>query len=200
MPRQFKTARLMKKLSLPEAAEQLGISRVALNAWEIEKKTPSVERVENMADLYGVSTDFLLGRSNSFDLSENKLISPKSLAFMHGKPVWSNKYGWMLVDSVNKKLITDCEHAVSFTDAGELYNNPLPFSESDTPSREPLDRDKLTYGSEIWVEPISMDCNLRQELRGWYRVKHHAIENEAGNRFTLDSYGSKWLAFSDFTE
>lgn len=200
MPRQFKTARLMKKLSLPEAAKQLGISRAALNAWEIEKKTPSVERVENMADLYGVSTDFLLGRSDSSDLPANKLISPKSLSFMHGKPIWSNKYGCMLVDAVNKKLIIDCEHTVSFADAGELYNNPLPFSESATPSGEPLDRDKLTYGSEIWVEPISADTELRQELRGWYRVKHHAIENEAGNRFTLDSYGAKWIAFLNLTE
>lgn len=200
MPRQFKTARLMKKMSLYEAAQKLGISTTALNSWENGKKTPSVERVENMADLYGVSTDFLLGRSNLFDLSENKLISPKSLTFMHGKPVWSNKYGWMLVDVVNKKLITDCEHTVSFADAGELYNNPLPFSESATPSGEPLDRDKLTYGSEIWVEPISADTELRQELRGWYRVKHHAIENEAGNRFTLDSYGAKWIAFLNLTE
>lgn len=200
MPRQFKTARLMKKMSLSEAAQKLGISTTALNSWENGKKTPSVERVENMADLYGVSTDFLLGRSDLFHLSADSPISQKSLIFMHGKPIWSNKYGWMLVDSVNKKLITDCEHTISFDDAGELYSNPMPFSDSVMPSGEPLNRNELTYGSEIWVEPISMDSTLRQELRGWYRIKHHAIENEAGNRFTLDSYGAKWIAFSDFTE
>ena len=197
MPRQFKTARLIKKLSLSEAAEQLGISTSALNSWELGKKTPSVERVESMANLYGVSTDFLLGRSDLFHLSADSPISQKSLIFMHGKPVWSNKYGWMLVDSISKKLIIDCNNMIPFTDAGELYGNPAPFSESVTPSGEPLNRDELVCGTEIWVEPISMDTTLRQELRGWYRVKHHAIENEAGNRFTLDSYGAKWIAFAN---
>ena len=200
MPRQFKTARLIKKLSLSEAAQKLGISTTALNSWENGKKTPSVERVENMADLYGVSTDFLLGRSDLFRLSADSPISQKSLIFMHGKPVWSNKYGWMLVDSINKKLIIDCNNMIPFADAGELYGNPVPFSDSVTPSGEPLGKDELTYGAEIWVEPISADTELRQELRGWYRVKHHAIENEAGNRFTLDSYGAKWIAFSNITE
>ena len=200
MSRQFKTARLMKKLSIAEAAQKLGISKTALNSWESEKKTPSVEKVESMADLYGVSTDFLLGHSDLFHLSADAPISQKTLILMHGKPVWSNKYGWMLVDSISQKLIMDCNNMIPFTDAGDLYGNSMPFSESVTPGGEPLDRDELTYGSEIWVEPISMDFNLRQELRGLYRVKHHAIENEAGNRCTLDSDGAKWIAFSKITE
>ena len=58
-----------------------------------------------------------------------------------------------------------------------------------------LGREELVYGMQVWVEPISPDETLRQELRGWYRVKHHAIENEAGNRFILDSCGAKWLAY-----
>ena len=149
-----------------------------------------------MADLYSVSVDFLLGRLNS----TSSPISPKSLILMHGKPVWSSKYGWMLVDSISKKLIIDCNHTIPFTDAGELYGNPTPFSESVTPNGEPLERDELVYNSEIWVEPISTDTALRQELRGWYRGKHHAIENEAGNRFTLDSYGAKWIAFADIND
>ncbi len=196
MPRQFKTARLMKKLSLAEAAQKLGISKTALNSWENEKKTPSVERVESMADLYSVSVDFLLGRLNS----TNSPISQKSLILLHGKPVWSSKYGWMLVDSISEKLIIDCNHMIPFTNAGELYGNPAPFSESVISGTEPLERDDLVYNSEIWVEPISIDTTLRQELRGWYRVKHHAIENEAGNRFTLDSYGAKWIAFANMNE
>ena len=58
-----------------------------------------------------------------------------------------------------------------------------------------LGREELVYGMQVWVEPISPDEALRQELQGWYRVKHHAIENEAGNRFILDSCGAKWLAY-----
>lgn len=102
----------MKKLSLAEAAQKLGISKTALNSWESEKKIPSVERVEGMANLYGVSADFLLGRSDLFHLSADAPISQKSLILMHGKPVWSNKYGWMLVDSISEKLIINCNHRI----------------------------------------------------------------------------------------
>ena len=51
--------------------------------------------------------------------------------------------------------------------------------------------------NEIWVEPISVDTDLRQELRGWYYVKKRWVENEYGNKFYLDAYGAKWLAFNN---
>ena len=63
-PRQFKTARQINKLKVIEAAEKLGVSQPTLSAWEGERKSPSIDGLENMADLYGVTTDFLLGRSD----------------------------------------------------------------------------------------------------------------------------------------
>ena len=48
----------------------------------------------------------------------------------------------------------------------------------------------------IWVEPITTDYDLAAELRGWYRLRgRRLVENEYGNRFYLDTYGAKWLAF-----
>lgn len=38
---------------------------------------------------------------------------------------------------------------------------------------------------------------FRNELRGWYKVKARWVENEFGNRFYFDVYGSKWLAFDE---
>ena len=49
--------------------------------------------------------------------------------------------------------------------------------------------------TQIWLEPISPDSDLRTELRGWYQVKKHYVQNEYGNRFYLDTYEAKWLAF-----
>ena len=89
-----------------------------------------------------------------------------------------------------------CNIVVPFEQAAELFIIPPAFAENRVPNSEPLSRNELQYGLQIWVEPISADSSLREELRGWYRVKHHAIENECGNRFSLDSYGAKWLAFS----
>ena len=65
MKNKFRTARQLKKLKAIEAAELLGISQPTLSAWETGNKVPSVEGLEKMADLYGVTTDFLLGRSES---------------------------------------------------------------------------------------------------------------------------------------
>lgn len=200
MKNKFRTARQLKKLKVIEAAELLGISQPTLSAWETGNKTPSVEGLEKMADLYGVTTDFLLGRTDiklSFD--NRAILNKKLLPVMHEKPVWSAKHGWMLVDYANSHLV-GCNIIIPFEQAEELFIAPPKFAESIIPSSEPLSRNELQYGLQIWVEPISADSSLREELRGRYRVKHHAVENECGNRFSLDSYGAKWLAFSEKLE
>ena len=200
MKNKFRTARQLKKLKVIEAAELLGISQPTLSAWETGNKVPSVEGLEKMAVLYGVTTDFLLGRSESehyFD--DMTVLNKKLLPVMHEKPVWSAKHGWMLVDYA-KSCLTGCNTTVPFEQAAELFIIPPEFAENRIPNSEPLSRNELQYGLQIWVEPISADSSLREELRGWYRVKHHAIENECGNRFSLDSYGAKWLAFSEKSE
>lgn len=200
MKNKFRTARQLKKLKVIEAAELLGISQPTLSAWETGNKAPSVEGVEKMADLYGVSTDFLLGRSESEHCFDSRtILNKKLLPVMHEKPIWSEKHGWLLVDCANSRLIGS-KFNIAFEQAGELYIVPPKFAESRIPNSEPLLRNELKYDLQVWVEPISPDSKLREELRGRYRVKHHAAENECDNRFSLDSYGAKWLAFSDYTE
>ena len=200
MKNKFRTARQLKKLKVIEAAELLGISQPTLSAWETGNKAPSVEGVGKMADLYGVTTDFLLGRTDSEHSFDNMVsLNKKLLPILHEKPVWSAKQGWMLVDYAKSHLI-GCNIIIPLEKAEELFVAPPTFAESSIPNSEPLLRNELQYGLQIWVEPISADSSLREELRGWYRVKHHAIENECGNRFLLDSYGAKWLAFPEKSE
>lgn len=200
MKNKFRTARQLKKLKVIEAAELLGISQPTLSAWETGNKSPSVEGLEKMADLYGVTTDFLLGRTDSQHSFDNMVsLNKKQLPILHEKPVWSARHGWMLVDYAKSHLI-GCNIIIPLEKAEELFIAPPTFAESSIPNSEPLSRNELQYGLQIWVEPISADSSLREELRGWYRVKHHAIENECGNRFSLDSYGAKWLAFPEKSE
>ena len=200
MKNKFRTARQLKKLKVIEAAELLGISQPTLSAWETGNKAPSVEGLEKMADLYGVTTDFLLGRTDNERIFDNMVsLNKKLLPVLHEKPVWSAKHGWMLVDYAKSHLV-GCNITIPFEQAEELFIAPPKFAESSIPNSEPLSRSELQYGLQIWVEPISADSSLREELRGRYRVKHHAIENECGNRFSLDSYGAKWLAFSEKSE
>ena len=106
MARQFKLARQFKNIKAVEAAELLGVSQPTLSAWETGRKSPSVDSLEKMADLYGVTTDFLLGRTKQLVNHAKEPIPIEALPVMHGYPVWSSKFGWMLVDAVEKKLVT----------------------------------------------------------------------------------------------
>ncbi len=196
MPRQFKQARQFNKLKMTEAAEKLGISQPTLSAWEGERKSPSIDGLEHMADLYGVTTDFLLGRTEQNGLSATAPIPLESLPVFHGKPVWSTEYGWLLVNAIERVLMLPNGQALPFTDSKELYTLPQLFSEPILPSGRPLTLSEIKELEQIWLEPISPDSDLRNELRGWYQVKGRLVQNEYGNRFYLDTYGAKWLAFS----
>lgn len=58
----FRECRAVSGLTQRDAAQKLGISIGSLCTWEKEKANPSVMTLCKMADLYGVSTDQLLGR------------------------------------------------------------------------------------------------------------------------------------------
>ena len=80
--------------------------------------------------------------------------------------------------------------------AGSVYAAQPPFYEASLPDSKPLSKHELQNYQEVWLEPISHDTELREQLRGTYRVYEHRAENNFGNRFSLDTYGVKWLAFS----
>lgn len=195
MPRKFKEARQINKLKVIEAAAKLGISQPTLSAWEGERKSPGLDNLENMADLYGVTTDYLLGRSEQGESDPNVPILIKTLPIFHGKPVWSAKYGWLLVNAIDKVLLFPDGRTMPFTDCGELFVAAPLFSEPVLPDSAPLTLSDIRKRGQIWVEPISPDSELRDELRGWYQVKDWFVQNEYGNRFYLDVYRAKWLAF-----
>lgn len=63
--KRLKQAREMKKLSQIEAAKKLGISNGTLSGYERNYRDPDTNILEKMADLYEVSTDYLLGRTDN---------------------------------------------------------------------------------------------------------------------------------------
>ena len=195
MPRKFKEARQINKLKVIEAAAKLGVSQPTLSAWEGERKSPGLDNLENMADLYGVSTDYLLGRSEPGAGDPNVPIPIKALPVFHGKPVWSAQYGWLLVNAIDKIFLSPDGRAIPFADCGKLFASAQLFSEPTLPDCSPLSLSDVKKSEQIWLEPISPDSKLRDELRGWYQVQGRFVQNEYGNRFYLDTYGAKWLAF-----
>ena len=64
-----------------------------------------------------------------------------------------------------------------------------------SPTAKPISYDDLKKYESLWIQPISPDSFLREELSGWYQVKSFYVENEYGTRFLFDTYGTKWIAF-----
>ena len=176
MARQYKNARKRQKLIVKDAAAKLDISPSTLGAWESERKAPSIESLEAMADLYQVSTDYLLGREETTPTTSLPL--PRELLkIYHGKSVWSSDYGWVLVNSSKCVLVCVDGSMVSFENAGSVYAAQPPFYEASLPDSKPLSKPDLKSHREIWLEPISHDAELREQLRGTYRVYEHWAEN-----------------------
>ena len=126
-----------------------------------------------------MTTDYLLGRVEA--VQADYFISIHLLSVFDGRPVWSPKYGWLLVNAKKNQLYSAAGLAIPFSDAGELYTAPLPFMQTPLPAERCLRKEELAGFREEWVEPISQEEKLRDELRGWYRVYREFVENSAGN-------------------
>ncbi len=56
-----KTLRMASNITQSQLAKRLGITRSSVNAWEMGISIPSTMYVVELARLFGVSTDYLLG-------------------------------------------------------------------------------------------------------------------------------------------
>lgn len=186
---------MLKGIKSSEAAEALGVGYNALNTWERGFKNPTIENLEKMADIYGVSVDYLLGRDFVNQETSFLPISPNALPALHGMPAWSAQLGWVIIDAINRQIVTVNAEKIPFENVQSLYMKPDYFSYSDVLPVTPIKYDNLNQYDEVLVEPVSTDQNLRKQLRGRYRVKSGYVENSIGNRFFFDTYELQWLAF-----
>lgn len=62
---------LREKLNLTQSAlaKQLGITRSSVNAWELGISVPSTQYIVELANIFHVSTDYLLGVEHSATVS-----------------------------------------------------------------------------------------------------------------------------------
>ena len=79
-----------------------------------------------MADLYQVSTDYLLGREEATPTTSLPLPN-ELLKIYHGKSVWSSDYGWVLVNSIKRVLVCVNGSVIPFDNVGSVYAAQPPF-------------------------------------------------------------------------
>lgn len=72
-----------KKITQSELAKMLGITRSSVNAWEMGISVPSTQYIVELANIFKVSTDFLLGREASATISTEGL-TDKDIKLVYG--------------------------------------------------------------------------------------------------------------------
>ncbi len=65
--------RLSHGLNQVQLAVQLSVTKQSVSNWENDNILPSVEMLVKLADLFGVSTDYLLGREDCVRLDASGL-------------------------------------------------------------------------------------------------------------------------------
>ena len=60
----IKRLRLARGLNQVEFAKAMGVSKQCVSNWENDNVVPSVEMLVKIADIFNVTTDYILGRTN----------------------------------------------------------------------------------------------------------------------------------------
>lgn len=70
LPERLKRLRQSMHLSQEQLARLLGVDRSTISSYESDVRQPPLDTLSRIADVFGVSTDYLLGRTNdlSFDV------------------------------------------------------------------------------------------------------------------------------------
>lgn len=67
IPNRLKTLRKQNNLTQAEVATRLGVTPALISSYENAERYPSLEKLVMLADIYHVTTDFILGRSYNPD-------------------------------------------------------------------------------------------------------------------------------------
>ncbi len=78
----IKTLREQKGLTQSELARIIGITRSSVNAWEMGISVPSTQYIVELANIFKVSSDFLLGLESSYSVNVSGL-SQNDIEFVH---------------------------------------------------------------------------------------------------------------------
>lgn len=81
---QLRKSRSMSQFQL---AKTLNIATSTLGMYETNKRKPNMEMLEKLADFFGVSVDFLLGRPEKDNLNTADLADDDTIFTFEGKPI-----------------------------------------------------------------------------------------------------------------
>ncbi len=198
MQKRFRQAREDLGWSRAKMAEMMSMDVSSVANWENGNRALTLEKLIRMSEITGFTVQYLLG-FDDVHADWTKPISKDTLAVMHRMPVWTASHGWALVNSATKTLVFADQTTMPLEALQEsIYGFPPILAYTLYGAGDPLRLHEVEQRDRVWLEPISLDVKLNMELRGWYRLYYNRlVQNEFGNRFYLDTYGAKWLAFDN---
>ena len=69
----IKNLRVARGLNQVEFAKLMGVTKQCVSNWENDNVLPSIEMLTRLADYFGVTTDYMLGRTQNRSLDISKL-------------------------------------------------------------------------------------------------------------------------------
>lgn len=77
----LKTLRSEKKLTQKQLAEKINVTHVSISGYESGNRSPDTDTLQRLADFFEVSTDYLLGRTDSPTLTSQEKDEAEFQAF-----------------------------------------------------------------------------------------------------------------------
>lgn len=94
----IKALRIEKQLTQKKLGKYLGVSEVSVRCWENGTKSPSMSAIILLANLFNVTTDYLLGVAVD-ENKDNHLLSQQETALLSNYRIL-DKYGRKVVDAI----------------------------------------------------------------------------------------------------
>ncbi len=89
--KRLRDLRKSRKLTLVKVAERLNIGMTTYGAYEREEKRPSIDMLRSLANLYNVSTDYILGLTDEKDPKPNQDLLDVQKLFLREKLHWNGR-------------------------------------------------------------------------------------------------------------
>lgn len=210
LSQKLRELRKAKKITQKDLAIELSsfmgkdekISPSAVCSWEKGEKKPTYETLLAFSDYYGVSTDYLLGKTtnkvfdNNIENLENyakKITEDQLKENYNNKPVYLvSKDGsfadqWGIYNKENNRFY--CVEHILYNSSSISYY-ALPPEALDNPnSKQNITLDEAKKYEQVWIEYKNPSHELRERFTGVYKVDCKNSIFIASNGFALPFEG-----------